>query len=141
MDLPDKIELEIVTPEQLVFSGQVDEVNIPGSEGYFGVLPGHTPLLSELRVGVISYLQGDTKVHLFCGRGFVEILPNRISVLAEVVKMADNIDVKDAMSQKNEAETLLRSLDENVDYVQTMDVLEQATVQLELAEKAARNRH
>ena len=135
MSLPDKIQLEIVTPERLFFSGEVDEVNVPGAEGYLGVLPGHAPLLSELRIGVITYRQENQKSHLFCSWGFAEVLPDRVSVLAEVAESPDQIDVERARANRDEAEKLLRSLDENVDYAQIMDALQQAEVQLELAEK------
>ena len=135
MSLPDKIQLEIVTPERLFFSGEVDEVNVPGAEGYLGVLPGHAPLLSELRIGVISYRQGSQESHLSCSWGFAEVLPDRVSVLAEVAESPDQIDTERAREQRDEAEKLLRSLDEDVDYAQAMDSLQQAEVQLELAEK------
>ena len=135
MSLPEKIELEIVTPERLFFSGEVDEVNVPGAEGYLGILPGHAPLLSELRIGVISYRQGSQESQLFCSWGFAEVLPDRVSVLVEVAGSPDQIDVERAKAQKEEAEKLLRSLDEDLDYAQIMDTLQQAEVQLELAEK------
>ena len=135
MSLPDKIQLEIVTPERLFFSGEVDEVNVPGAEGYLGILPGHAPLLSELRIGVISYRQGAQESHLFCSWGFAEVLPDRVSVLAEVAESPDQIEVERAREQRDEAEQQQRSLDEDVDYGQAMDSLQQAEVQLELAEK------
>ena len=136
MNLPEKMELEIVTPEKLFFSGEVDEVNVPGAEGYLGILPGHAPLLSELQIGVISYRQGSQETHLFCSWGFAEVLPDRVSVLVEVAETPDKIDVERARSEKDEAEKLLRSLDEDIDFVQTMNALQQAEVQLELAEKS-----
>jgi F-type H+-transporting ATPase subunit epsilon len=136
MSLPNKIELEIVTPERLYFSGEVDEVNVPGAEGYLGILPGHAPLLSELRIGVISYRQGSQESHLFCSWGFAEVLPDRVSVLAEVVKSPDQIDVELTRADRDKTEKLLRSLDEDVDYAQAMDALQQAEVQLELAERS-----
>ena len=136
MNLPEKMELEIVTPEKLFFSGKVDEVNVPGAEGYLGILPGHAPLLSELQIGVISYRQGSQETHLFCSWGFAEVLPDRVSVLVEVAETPDKIDVERARFEKDEAEKLLRSLDEDIDFVQTMNALQQAEVQLELAEKS-----
>jgi F-type H+-transporting ATPase subunit epsilon len=136
MSLPEKIELEIVTPEKLFFSGEVDEVNVPGAEGYLGILPGHAPLLSELQIGVISYRQGSQETHLFCSWGFAEVLPDRVSVLVEVAEAPDQIDVERARSEKDKAEKLLRSLDEDIDFVQAMNSLQQAEVQLELAEKS-----
>ena len=136
MNLPEKMELEIVTSEKLFFSGKVDEVNVPGAEGYLGILPGHAPLLSELQIGVISYRQGSQETHLFCSWGFAEVLPDRVSVLVEVAETPDKIDVERARFEKDEAEKLLRSLDEDIDFVQTMNALQQAEVQLELAEKS-----
>ena len=110
---------------------------MPGAEGYLGILPGHAPLLSELRIGVISYRQGSQESHLFCSWGFAEVLPNRVSVLAEVAKSPDQIDVKQARAERDEAEKLLQSLDEDIDYAQAMDALQQAQVQLDLAASEA----
>ena len=135
MSLPEKIELEIVTPEKLFFSGEVDEVKVPGAEGYLGILPGHAPLLSQLQIGVISYRQGSQETHLFCSWGFAEVLPDRVSVLVEVAETPDQIDVERARAGRDKAEKLLRSLDEDIDFVQTMNALQPAEVQLELAEK------
>jgi F-type H+-transporting ATPase subunit epsilon len=93
-------------------------------------------LLSELRIGLISYRQGSSEFHLFCSRGFAEVLPDRVSVLAEVVASPDQIDVDRSRADRDKAEKLLRSMDEDVDYAQAMDDLQQAELQLELAEKS-----
>ena len=80
--LPTKLTLEIVTPDRALVSEQVDEVELPGAEGYFGVLPGHAPLLSSLKVGELWYRIGQQKSFLHVAFGFVEVLPDRVTVLA-----------------------------------------------------------
>ncbi|MDA2935513.1 F0F1 ATP synthase subunit epsilon [Acidobacteria bacterium AH-259-D05] len=122
-------------PDRLLFSGEVDEVNVPGAEGYLGILPGHAPLLSELQIGVISYRQGNNEFHLFCSWGFVEVLPHRVSVLAEVAESPDQIDMEQAKADKEQAEQLFHSQGEDVDYLQTMNTLREAVVRLEVAER------
>ena len=82
MALPTSLELQIVTPERLLLREQVDEVEIPGSEGYFGVLPGHTPLLASLALGELWYRRGQEKTYLSIAFGFAEVLPDRVTILA-----------------------------------------------------------
>src|SRR5688572_32321067 len=96
MALPTKIDLQIVTPERMLVQAQVDEVEIPGAEGYFGVLPGHTPLLAALAVGELWYRQGQEKTYLFVVHGFAEVLPDRVSILAQVAERPEEIDVERA---------------------------------------------
>ena len=96
MALPTSIELQIVTPERLLVREQVDEVEIPGSEGYFGVLPGHTPLLASLAVGEMWYRKGQEKTYLSIAFGFAEVLPDRVTILARLAERADEIDVERA---------------------------------------------
>jgi F-type H+-transporting ATPase subunit epsilon len=83
MALPTKILLEVVTPDRAVVREDVDEVQLPGSEGYFGVLPGHTPLLAALKTGEMWYRIGQEKRTLPITGGFVEVLPDHVTVLAE----------------------------------------------------------
>ena len=82
MALPTHLDLRIVTPDKLIVHEQVDEVEVPGSEGYFGVLPGHTPLLAALAVGELWYRKGATKVYLDITGGFAEVLPDSVTILA-----------------------------------------------------------
>ena len=96
MALPTSLELQIVTPERLLLREQVDEVEIPGSEGYFGVLPGHTPLLASLAIGEMWYRRGQEKTHLSIAFGFAEVLPDRVTILARIAERADDIDVERA---------------------------------------------
>jgi F-type H+-transporting ATPase subunit epsilon len=91
--LPESIELEVVTPERHVLQQTVKSVEIPGKEGYLGVLPGHAPLITELGMGVLSY-SGDGQTHyLTIIDGYAEVLPDRVIVLAEVSEKAEEIDV------------------------------------------------
>jgi F-type H+-transporting ATPase subunit epsilon len=93
MALPTKLTLEIVTPDRALVSAEVDEVQLPGSEGYFGVLPGHTPMLATLQVGEMWYRIGQEKHHLVIAFGFVEVMPDRVTVLAQIAERAEDIDV------------------------------------------------
>jgi F-type H+-transporting ATPase subunit epsilon len=104
MAIPTKLALEIVTPDRALVREDVDEVELPGSEGYFGVLPGHTPLLATLKVGQLWYRVGQEKRHLAVAGGFVEVLPDRVTVLAQVGERAEDIDVARAEAAKRRAE-------------------------------------
>src|SRR5688572_32827538 len=104
MALPTKLTLQVVTPERLLVSEQVDEVQLPGAEGYFGVLPGHTPLLATLKVGELWYRVGQQKRYLAVAGGFVEVLPDRVTVLAQVGERAEDIEVARAEAARRRAE-------------------------------------
>ena len=93
MALPTSIELQIVTPDKLLVREQVDEVEIPGTEGYFGVLPGHTPMLASLAVGEMWYRKGQEKIYLSLAYGFCEVLPDRVTILAQLAERAEEIDI------------------------------------------------
>jgi F-type H+-transporting ATPase subunit epsilon len=107
MALPTKLTLEIVTSDRSLAREEVDEVELPGSEGYFGVLPGHTPLLSMLKVGELWYRVGQEKRYLAIAGGFVEVLPDRVTVLADIGERAEEIDVARADAAKRRAEERL----------------------------------
>jgi F-type H+-transporting ATPase subunit epsilon len=107
MALPTKLTLEIVTPDRALLREEVDEVVVPGSEGEFGVLPGHTPMLSMLQIGELWYRQGPEKHYLAIAFGFVEVLPDRVTVLAQVGERAQEIDVQRAERAKQRAEQRL----------------------------------
>ena len=96
MALPTHLDLQIVTPDRLVVQARVDEVQVPGSEGYFGVLPGHTPMLASLAVGELWYRQGQEKTYLAIASGFAEVLPDRVTILAKLAERADEIDAERA---------------------------------------------
>jgi F-type H+-transporting ATPase subunit epsilon len=107
MALPTKLTLEIVTPDRALLREEVDEVVVPGSQGELGVLPGHTPLLSTLKIGELWYRQGQEKHYLAIAFGFVEVLPDRVTVLAQVGERAQEIDVRRAERAKQRAEQRL----------------------------------
>ena len=107
MALPTTLTLEIVTPDRALIREEVDEVVVPASEGELGVLPGHTPLLSSLKIGELWYRRGQEKHYLAIAFGFVEVLPDRVTVLADVGERAQEIDVQRAERAKQRAEQLI----------------------------------
>src|SRR5262249_44743987 len=116
MGLPSKLELEVVTPEGLLLREDVDEVIAPGELGYFGVLPGHTPFLSSLGAGEITYRQGRESYHLTCFWGFCEVLPDRVSILAEIGEKAEDIDVARAEVARERAAERMKAIKEEAGY-------------------------
>jgi F-type H+-transporting ATPase subunit epsilon len=116
MALPTSIELQIVTPDRLIVREQVDEVEIPGSQGYFGVLPGHTPMLSSLTVGELWYRKGQEKVFLSIAGGFAEVLPDRVTILAQLAERAEEIDVERAEAARKRAQERLAHPNQSIDY-------------------------
>jgi F-type H+-transporting ATPase subunit epsilon len=135
MALPEHIHLEIVTPERQVFSGSVDQVTVPSSQGYLGILPGHAPLLAELGVGNISYGVGERVDQLFCCWGFVEVLPEKVTVLAQTAEPASEIDINRAQQARSRAEQRLNSKDAEVDYVRAGLALLKAISRLDVARR------
>src|SRR6188474_3153308 len=102
--IPTHLQLQIVSADRLLVNEQVDEVEIPGAEGYFGVLPGHTPLLATLQVGELWFRKGSEKYYLSLAFGFAEVLPDRVTILAELAERPDEIDVARAEAAKRRAE-------------------------------------
>ncbi len=107
MAIPTTLRLEFVTPERAIVHDEVDELQLPGEEGFLGVLPGHTPMLVSLKVGEMWYRKGTEKFHGFVGFGFAEILPDRVTILARIAEKADDIDLERAESAKRRAEERL----------------------------------
>jgi len=116
MPLPTKLILEVVTPAALLLREEVDEVIAPGELGYFGVLPGHTPFLSTLGIGEITYRRGADKHHLTCFWGFCEVLPDRVNILAEIGERAEDIDLGRAEAAKSRAEQHLKAIKDEAGY-------------------------
>jgi F-type H+-transporting ATPase subunit epsilon len=133
MALPTSLELQIVTPERLLLKEQVDEVEIPGSEGYFGVLPGHTPLLASLTVGELWYRKGQEKTYLSIGFGFAEVLPDRVTILARLAERADEIDVERADSARKRAEDRLAQQQSAIDYERARTALLKSMTRLQVS--------
>jgi F-type H+-transporting ATPase subunit epsilon len=106
--LPTHLTLELVTPDHAVAHEQVDEVQLPGVKGYFGVLPGHTPLLAVLGVGQLWYRRGQDKTFVAIHTGVAEVLSDRVTVLCRSAERADEIDVARAEAAKQRAEAELK---------------------------------
>jgi F-type H+-transporting ATPase subunit epsilon len=132
--------LEIVTPYGLVVSSKVEEAYIPGSQGDFGVLPGHAPFLTSLRIGELHYRQ-ENKVHyVSINRGFAEVTPTRATVLTDTAEPAGEIDGERARAAKARAEEKIRTLSkEDPAYGQELEALERAQTRIRTAEKAPRD--
>ena len=130
------ITLTIVTPERSVVKDEVDELQIPGAEGYFGVLPGHAPLFSELKVGEVSYRKGDRWTFVAVAWGFVEVLPNQVRILAETAERAQEIDLDRAMRAKQRAEERISRDGDELDYRRALVALERAVIRIQVAQKS-----
>ena len=135
MALPAHIDLEIVTPDKLLVREAVDEVEIPGSEGYFGVLPGHTPLLASLAVGELWYRKGQEKTYLSIAFGFAEVLPDRLTILAQLAERAEDIDVGRAEEARKRAETRLTQPKAEIDYERARIALTKSLARLQVASR------
>jgi F-type H+-transporting ATPase subunit epsilon len=132
--MAETLQLEIVTPERLVERDLVQEVQIPGKNGYLGILPGHAPLITELGVGEITYKADGMEYHVAIAWGFAEVLPSKVTVLAETAERAENIDVERARQSKQRAEERLHSASEEVDVERALNALNRATTRLEVAQ-------
>ena len=135
MALPTSFLLEIVTPDRLLVKEQVDEVQIPGSEGYFGVLPGHTPMLASLAVGEMWYRKGQEVTYLSLAFGFCEVLPDRVTILAQLAERAEDIDVTRAEEAKRRAEERLRNASD-VDYERARTALVKSLARLQVSTRS-----
>jgi F-type H+-transporting ATPase subunit epsilon len=133
--LPTKLTLEVVTPEGLLLRDEVDEVQAPGSQGYFGVLPGHTPFISTLGMGEISYRRGPDHLSLTCFWGFCEVLPERVSILAEVGERAEDIDVERAEAARRNAEARMKAIKDEAGFEEARQAYVKAVTRLAVARK------
>ena len=133
MAIPAHLRLEIVTPDRHVIHDEVDEVEIPGSEGYFGVLPGHTPLLAALSVGELWYRKGQEKEFLSIAFGFAEVLPERVTILAQLAERAAEIDRERAEEAKRRAEQRLAGSSSSADYTMARASLLKALTRLQVS--------
>ena len=136
MALPAKLTLEIVTPDRALVRDEVDEIQVPGSEGSFGILPGHTPLLAILGIGELWYRIGQEKHFVAVTGGFVEVLPERVTVLAQVAERAQDIDVARAEAAKRRAEERLAKPASGVDMERARVALMRSLIRLQVASRA-----
>lgn len=133
--MAETLELEIVTPDRRVVKAQVEEVQIPGSNGYLGVLPGHAPLITELAVGEVSYKADGTSQHLSLAWGFAEVLPYKVTILAETAERGEDIDVERAENARVRAERELQQAQSGEEYEMASAALLRAQTRLQVAEK------
>ena len=136
MSLPTKIQLHIVSTDRLLVNEAVDEVEIPGSEGYFGVLPGHTPVLALLGAGELWYRQGTEIHYLAMAFGFAEVQPDRVTILAEFAERADEIDIARAEEAKLRAQGRLEQTPIDVDAHRAGLAMLKAMIRLQVATRA-----
>jgi F-type H+-transporting ATPase subunit epsilon len=133
--MPDTFQLEIVTPEKKVVDTTATEAQIPGKNGYLGVLPGHAPLITELAVGEVTFRSGAEEQRFAVAWGFAEVLPDKVTILAETAERPSEIDIERARKAKSRAEQRLASGDTSVDVERSLNALHKAETRLEVAEK------
>jgi F-type H+-transporting ATPase subunit epsilon len=133
---PNAIELEIVTPAGVVVRESVDEVEAPGVEGYFGVLPGHRPFMSQLRAGDLRYRTGKENHFVAVHWGFAEVLPYKVTVMVETAERAEDIDLKRAETAKHRAEERLKQFGTAYDMESARAAFERAEARLDAAQRA-----
>ena len=136
MALPQHLRLQIVSADRSLVNELVDEVEIPGSDGYFGVLPGHTPLLALLGAGELWYRQGEQKHYLLIAFGFAEVQPDAVTILAQIAEKADDIDVVRAEAAKRRAEERLKSPTMDMDFERARIAMLKSLVRLQVATRA-----
>jgi F-type H+-transporting ATPase subunit epsilon len=135
------LDLIIVTPQRSVVQEQVDELQIPGAEGYLGILPGHAPLFSELKVGEVGYRKGDRWFFLAVAWGFVEVQSDQVRLLAETAERAQEIDLQRAMRAKERAEERIARGGDDIDFARALVALERALVRIQVSRKTHHEVH
>jgi len=134
--IPSHLQLQIVSADRLLVNEPVDEVQIPGTEGYLGILPGHTPLLATLQVGELWYRKGTEKHYLSIAFGFVEVQPDRVTILAQIAEPAHEIDLARAEAAKKRAEERLSRATADIDFERARIAMLKALVRLQVASRA-----
>lgn len=127
------IELEIVTPERVVFREQVTSIILPGLDGYFGVLANHAPLVAALRIGPVVYRQNGEKKRVAIHGGFFEIVDNRATILADAAELPEEIDVERARRALERARKRISDRQADIDLVRARAALERALIRLRVA--------
>jgi F-type H+-transporting ATPase subunit epsilon len=131
--MPNTFHLEIVTPEKMIVRDDAEEMQIPGKSGYLGILPGHAPLISELSAGELSYRNGGQTHRYAVAWGFAEVLPDRVTILAEAAERPEEIDVSRAQRDKQSAEEHLKTGKSEEDFTRAEEELKTAEARLEVA--------
>ncbi len=133
--MADTIQLEIVTPDRMIVSDAAEEIQIPGKSGYLGILPGHAPLITEIAVGEISYRKANETKHVAVAWGFAEVLPEKVTILAETAERPGDIDVARAQAAKERAEARIKQGGADLDYQREEDALRRAQTRIDVAAK------
>jgi len=137
--MAEKLKLEMVTPYKRVLSEEVDEVTAPGTIGELGLLPGHTPLLTNLKIGELSYRQGGQNFHVAVNWGYLEIEDDTVTVLVETAEPADQIDLARAKEALGRAEAALKKLNpDDKDFLVMQAALERAMIRIQVAGRQGR---
>jgi F-type H+-transporting ATPase subunit epsilon len=136
--MADKLQLEVITPEKMVLREAVDEVTLPGLDGELGILPEHTPLISQLKTGSLTYRMSGEKISLHVSGGFVEVLPDRVSVMTDVAEAAEEIDAERAKRARERAEKRLQGGGTEIDVNRAQLKLQRAVTRLDVAAQANR---
>jgi F-type H+-transporting ATPase subunit epsilon len=133
----ERLTLELATPTRLVVTAEVDEVVAPGSLGYFGVLPGHAPLLATLGTGEVTYRIGREEYHVAVSGGFAEVRNDKVIILADVAETPADIDRARAERARDRAEARLSGRQqEEVDYTRAMCALARAHIRLQVVSRS-----
>jgi F-type H+-transporting ATPase subunit epsilon len=135
--MAETLHLQIITPDKLLVREEADQVQIPGKSGSLGILPGHAPLITELMIGEISFSAGGNTQYFAVSWGFAEVLPHKVTILADTAERAEDINVTRAQEAKARAEELLRNPTPDLDYAATNHALRRAEVRLEVAARAS----
>ena len=137
--MADRLQLDVITPERMLLSEAVDSVTVPGLGGELGILPGHTPLISQLQTGVLSYTQGGTTRRLLVSGGFVEVNAERVSVLADMAERPEEIVAAEARQEREQAERALGAFSgSEADFAEARERFERASARLQLAAETGR---
>lgn len=137
--MAEKLKLEVVTPYKVVFSGEVDEITAPGELGEFGVLPGHAPLLTALRVGEFCFKNSGVSACMAFNKGYLEVENDRVIILVETAERAEEIDVERARAAQGRAEEALKRLPpDDAKFKVYEAALQRALIRMQVAAKAAR---
>ena len=136
MALPTQLHLHIVSADKSLVNETIDEIEIPGADGYFGVLPGHTPLLALLGTGELWYRKGAETHHLALAFGFAEVQPDGVTILAQVAETAAEIDVARAEAAKRRAEERLARPTMEMDFERARLALLKSLIRLQVASRA-----
>lgn len=132
--MAEKLTLEMVTPYKKVLSQEVDEITAPGSVGELGLLPGHTPLLTTLKIGELSYKQGGKQFHVAVNWGYLEVGDDKVTILVDTAERADEIDLERAKAALGRAEEALKTLShEDVKFTTMEAALQRALVRIQVA--------